>query len=134
MILLHPQWNRSCDDCVKWLYDDETGEVVRRPYKVGLPQVRPLNPDGSISTPCRMCPKIPLDAPARTMNHAIELSRRNEAALQHYLECQAVGVFPDDPLVRRHAVILKAITDQADRAVFENFTQLMVAICQLKQQ
>lgn len=68
-------------------------------------------------TPCRWCPKIPPDTSPKPEN-AVELSERNRRALNHYLECRAIGTFPDDPWVRRNAVVFRAIMDSVaeDRA------------------
>lgn len=76
----------------------------------GRPVPRPL---GTV-TPCGYCPKQPPTVPpaARTPDTAEELSERNWVAYQHYLECRAVGVFPDDPLARRNAAVIA----QAERA------------------
>lgn len=43
------------------------------------------------------------------------LSEQNWQAYTHYLECRAVGEFPNDPIVRRHARLIRQIEDAADR-------------------
>ena len=43
------------------------------------------------------------------------MTERYFLALRHYLECRAVGVFPDDPIVRRNAVIFRRIYDETER-------------------
>jgi hypothetical protein len=68
-----------------------------------------------VPTPCHKCPKIPASAPAKSREHAVELSDKNYQAWQHYLECRAVGVFPDDPIVRRNAKVLREVYDEADK-------------------
>ena len=106
VLLLHPEWSRSCADCAKWLYD-ESGTVTKR---AGLPVVRPPN----VPTPCTSCAKIPHgENPVR--ENAIELTERNAAAYRHYLECRAVGEWPDDPIVRRTARICRSIHDEFDK-------------------
>lgn len=102
-----PEWSRSCADCLKFAYD-ESGKVSRR---AGLPVLRPPG----TPTPCDKCPKIPADAPTRSREHAIELSDRNIQAYGHYLECRAIGQFPDDPIVRRNARIIRAVCDEQER-------------------
>ena len=32
----------------------------------------------------------------------------------HYLECKAVGNFPDDPIVRRNARLIQQVVDHAN--------------------
>lgn len=46
---------------------------------------------------------------------ALELDDRGYQAYQHYLECKAVGDFPDDPLVRANAAVIRQAEDLADR-------------------
>jgi hypothetical protein len=35
--------------------------------------------------------------------------------LEHFRECQAVGLWPDDPVVRRSAAIIKSAEESAAR-------------------
>ncbi len=112
VLLFHPEWSRSCSDCVTWLYDDD-GKVSTR---CDVPNKRPKG----VPTPCFKCPKIPHGmAPDR--QNAVELTDRNFAAYVHYLECRAVDDWPKDasgkvdPIVRRNARILRAIQDEADQ-------------------
>ena len=65
-------------------------------------------------TPCRFCPKIPKGQEPKPEN-AVELTMRNWQAYQHYLECKAVGAFPDDPIVRRNAMLIRQVEDSARR-------------------
>jgi hypothetical protein len=37
----------------------------------------------------------------------------NREAYRHYSECRATGSFPDDPIVRRNAALIRAQEDQA---------------------
>lgn len=107
---MDPAWSRSCADCAKWVYTDD-GEVMKRPPKIGLPVLRPAG----TPTPCSRCPKIPASAPAKTREYAIELTDQNFQAWQHYLECRAIGRFPDDPIVRRNARILREVYDEYEK-------------------
>jgi hypothetical protein len=70
-------------------------------------------------TPCHMCPKVPRGAVPRGVQarpeHAIELSRRNAQAYWHYLECKATGRFPDDPIVRRNAALIRLVEEEVER-------------------
>ncbi len=70
--------------------------------------------------PCGTCPKIPKDAPVKHWDHAVQLSDKNWRAYQYYLECRAVGQFPDDAIVRRNARIIRAIQDEADNRPLYN--------------
>lgn len=107
LLLHHTEWaSRSCEDCARWLYDED-GQVVRRPAKVGLPVVRPAG----APTPCHKCPKIPDSAPTKTRRHAVELSEQNWQAYQHYRECKATGSFPADSIVRRWAALILTVEE-----------------------
>lgn len=118
--LARPQFDRSCDDCRKFIYD-EAGEK-RTNRRTGLPLV---NATGS--TPCAECPKIPArvvdddgkvipNTPANANKlrpHAVELTPRLIQAWLHYRECRAVGSFPDDPIVRANAAEFRRAEDEA---------------------
>lgn len=109
--LSHPEVAyRSCEDCLKYMYDHKTGRLFRNAD--GTPQPRP---PGS-KAPCQATVKAPFDVRARicakvSPDAGIELSDRNQAALEHYLRCRATGRFPDDPLVANNASIIRMIFD-----------------------
>lgn len=119
--LARPEWDRSCDDCRKFIYDD--AGRPRKHNRTGLPLV---NMTGT--TPCSVCPKIPervFDTDGREIAktpltaaklrpHAVELTPRLRLAWQHYRECRAVGRFPDDHIVRGNASRFRHATDEAD--------------------
>ena len=120
LIRLHPEVAyRSCNDCKKYLYSED-GTVTRR---VGIPVLRPAN----ATMPCAACPKQPYDvAPAlRTPETAVEMTDANREAYAHYRECRAVGVFPDDPIVRMNAASIRAVEDAADRVPLERLLALV---------
>lgn len=91
----------SCATCQKWLLDPITGEfhgpkgkrILRQPEDVLLCQTH----DG--------CPK-------GTPNDPKGLSAKNAQALRHYLECQAIGQFPDDAIVKRNARIIAQVYEE----------------------
>lgn len=43
------------------------------------------------------------------------LNPTNRKVYQHYLECRATGIFPDDPWVRKHAAIIKAVEEALEK-------------------
>lgn len=102
---------RSCDDCARFLYDEDTGEVRRRPARFGLPVRR----SPGVPTPCYKCPKVPADSPILSREFAVDLSEQNWQALAFYAECRAVGQFPDDPIVRRWAAAIRRVDDAAEK-------------------
>lgn len=112
MILLHPGIaGRSCSDCQKYLYYDRgSDDFGARVERGGLPVLRPKG----VKTPCAWCPKIlPGDEPIPA--NANEITEKNLAALIHYRESRAVGDFPDDPIVRRNAALIRGAEDVAER-------------------
>lgn len=80
-------------------------------------------------TPCATCPKIPDRVVGPDGNeiakvpgnykllrpHAIEMTDQMRQAWAYDRECQAVGQFPDDPIVRRNAAAIR----QAEREAAE---------------
>jgi hypothetical protein len=127
LVLLHPQVAaRSCTDCVRWLHDDagdEFGPVTRRPARTGSPVPRPAG----MPTPCHRCPKTEGE-PVRTREHARELTPALRACYMHYLECRAVGRFPDDDLVRRHARIIRSVEDEVGALRLERIEAYLKAM------
>jgi len=101
----------SCDDCARYWVRTEDWSVVRRPARFGLPMLRPA---GTV-TPCVKCPKTE-NSPVRTREHAVELSEQNWQAYEFYLQCRAVGSFPEDPIVRRHAMLIRQVYDSFERS------------------
>ena len=102
---LYPQFaNRSCADCKKWWYDDETGKVCERG---GQRLERPENTVLLCET-MEGCPKGTPEQPKG-------LSTKNRMAYRHYLECTAVGCFPDDPIVRNNARIIRKALVEVER-------------------
>lgn len=101
---LHPEVAyRSCEDCQQWLYDLETGARIKSSGRE-VPR-QPSNPP-----PCRTrrgCPKGTPEEPR-------SLSRKNLQAYWHYQQCAAVGSFPDDPIVRQNAAIIRMAERQID--------------------
>lgn len=107
-MLLHPQFAyRSCQDCLKYEYDDETGQVrTHNGRPDGQPNLRHWKHKPLCKTP-EGCPKGTPEKPNT-------LSSRNRKAYLHYLECKAVGSFPDDPIVRRNARLIQSVVDHAN--------------------
>lgn len=103
MILLHPHIAfRNCEHCLQYEFNEESGTVVEFN---GKPIVRhPKNPP--------MC-KTPQGCPKGSPEKPNTLSGENKRAYIHYLECKAVGSFPDDPIVRMNARLIQSVLDQA---------------------
>jgi len=119
LILLHPEVAyRDCTHCQEWLYEDSgsaaqhprTGEPLRRP-----PGNRPL-----CRIPGKSCPKGTPEAQK-------SFTPQNEQCYRHYLECKATNQWPDDPLVRRHAGLIRRLEEQVDRVRHERLAALLGA-------
>lgn len=72
--------------------------------KAGNPIPRPKR----TFPPCHYSPK---GCPKGTPETSKELSEKNMRAYRHYLECKAVGDFPQDAIVRRNAGIIRVVED-----------------------
>jgi hypothetical protein len=96
---------RDCGDCQKHVYDERSG---RRATHAGHPVARPPG----TSPPCRLehigCPKGTPELPKT-------LSQENLQTIRHYHECRAIGLFPDDPIVRRNASLIRRVESTIER-------------------
>jgi hypothetical protein len=106
---LHPEFDRTCKSCITFIYNED-GTICKR---AGQPQPRPKG----VPTPCDRCPKIPDDAP-KSPEHAIEPTSRSLAVIDHYDGCRAVASFPDDPIVKANATIIRRFMDDLEKTEF----------------
>ena len=122
LLLLHPEVAFiSCEHCQKYVYDITTGRAEEWPPGSGMRQERPKG----TTSPCvgnpKACPKVSPDS-------GYELSDRNIQCFTHYRECRAIGEFPDDPLVRFHAGIIRSVEDDAERMERREFQVLLQSL------
>lgn len=104
--MVHPEVaERSCESCKKWWYNHETGQIVTRGGE------KLLRPEGQI-LPCQIgeCAKGSPESNRTWTEH-------NRLAAEHFVRCESVGVFPDDPIVRRNATILRKALADATKAL-----------------
>jgi len=105
LTILHPEVaHRDCQDCEAFVYDEKTGERMK---SRGEPVRRPVGNLPPCRTRANGCPK-------GTPEQSRALTDQNWQAYQHYSECRAVGQFPDDPIVRRNAAIIRQASDSAE--------------------
>jgi len=120
--LAHPQVaTRSCEDCQRYVYDEKTGERQEWPKGSGNPLPRPkgtLPPCGYGPTKC----------PKGNPTAGRELSESNAMAYRHYLECRAVGQFPDDAVVRQNAAIIRSVEDELARLREHAHREMILAV------
>ena len=107
---------------MSYIYDD--AGRIRNHKRTGLPLV-----NLGEMTPCHDCEKVPervfdekgIEIPKnpatvkKLRGHAVEMTPIIAKAWQHYLECRAVGSFPDDPIVRQNAALFRHVADEADK-------------------
>ncbi len=134
-MFLAPEWDRSCDDCKRWIYkDDESVPMSERGTVMqfgGKPMVRDLK---LIPPPCYRCEKIPESVRANIAPgvdgsmHAVEPEERHRQAIDFHLECRAVNSWPDDALVRRHAALIEPMIRRAERRPLEVLTATMASL------
>lgn len=118
---------RTCADCASFMYEDNGKKKLMR--GTDKPWPRPLG----VVTPCHKCPKVPDDAPKDRHGHkhrryAVEITDKTWATIQHYDECEAVGQFPDDAIVRRNAAIIKRVRDQYRRLELQEVIMQVAAL------
>lgn len=101
LLLQHPELSqRDCNDCWIHVYNEKTN---KREERLGGPVKRP---DGT-GPPCvhGRCKKGPINGFKALLPH-------NMLAYEHYKECEAIGHFPDDPIVRRNAKLIRMIENR----------------------
>lgn len=88
----------------------------------GKPEKRGTHCEDAFKSPCRdlrigtdgrrirSCPKGTPESPKT-------LSAENELCYEHFLECQAVGSFPDDSVVRRNAKVIIEVLAEEKRSL-----------------
>ena len=115
VIILHPEWDRPCSVCEKYVTRADGSFLLDR--RTSLPVLRqPGTP-----TPCHKCEKVPLYLRREGADQevlraaAIELTEQNRKAWEFYRQCRAAGSFPDDPLVRHFAVVFREVEDELER-------------------
>lgn len=95
---------RKCEDCKKWWYNEDTGRVVE---SGGRKLLRPLD----VVTLCQTHEGCPKGTPENQKG----LSPKNKQAYRHFQECDATRNFPDDPIVRHNARIIRRALKEAAR-------------------
>ena len=118
--ILHPEVaDRDCLTCQQFQFDDAGNIEIGRD---GQPERRPRG----VLPPCRYTHK---GCPKGTPENQRSLTEQNRECWDHYRECRAVGVFPDDPLVRHHAALIRDVEDECNRVLeHRKIVQLVTAL------
>ena len=112
---------RNCEHCQMYVYDEATGRPYENPPRSGGLVVRP---PGTFP-PCRIAG---VGCPKGTPENPLGLSAANQTAWRHDRECRATGQFPDDPLVRRNAAIIREVEEAFERRQWTEFRNSVLAI------
>ncbi|MFG0240454.1 MAG: hypothetical protein ACF8CY_05330 [Gimesia chilikensis] len=94
---------RNCEHCLQYWYDEETGKP-----ELGRDNL-PILRHAGCPAPCR----TEIGCPKGTPENSKALSPRNRQVIEFHRECEAVGNFPNDPIVRQNAALI-ALVDRAD--------------------
>ena len=104
-----------------YVYHETTGRPAEYPPRSGRLVLRP---PGTFP-PCRIhgigCAK-------GTPENSRGLSVANQAAWRFDRECRATGNFPDDPLVRRNAAIIRQVEEEFERRQRTAFRQTIISL------
>lgn len=102
----HPHLAKvTCDQCRDWWFDpiegttvkDQDGNAARRESR-----------DDVLCNTLTGCPRGHFTNP-------VSLSDKNRQAWRHFQECDAVGRFPDDPMVAFNASVIRDVLEREDR-------------------
>lgn len=96
---------RSCRDCLAY----EWGPESHVPLQVGGVK-QPRTAD--VPPLCQLPEGCPVGTPENPVGR---LSKRNRLAFRHYRGCVATGVFPDDPIVARNAMVFRQTLQELGR-------------------
>ena len=107
----HPRTaEMDCGYCQVHVVDDSWRPVLLRD---GRPEKRNLNAGPEFLPACR---DLKRGCPKGSPEHPKTLSEDNQLCFQHYRECAAVGVFPDDSVVRRNAAAICEVIESVERS------------------
>lgn len=96
----------TCRQCRDWWFDPLDGTLV---YDSNHQPTRRPDPDDVLCETATGCPKGHHTKP-------ITLSEKNRQAWIHFQECDATGVFPNDPMVAHNANIIRDVLKDRRRA------------------
>lgn len=94
---------RDCSDCKKWWYNETTGLVILN--NRGEPQER-FGPT--------LC-ETPNGCAKGTPEKPRSLNTSNGWAWSHFKDCDAIGQFPNDPIVARNARVIRHVLKTIER-------------------
>lgn len=101
----HPEVaDRVCEVCILYMHNEKTGEILMKEGRdANGNEVKMKIERKGTKPPCEIKGK---GCPKGHWSNPIELSRRNEQAYLFHKECQSVGRWPDDDIVRMNGRII----------------------------
>lgn len=91
------------------MFDEETGaRMLMRDDKTPIPRF--IHMGGEYLPPCRQPKGCAKGTPEKTVG----LWPENVMCYEHYLECKAVGQFPDDAVIKRNAAVIRDVEEAAE--------------------
>lgn len=116
-MLLHPElYFRDCQHCLKYLYDEESGQ---------LSKFRNEPVERIVPAPC--CnPRHEKGCPKGTAEKQKVLNSRNEKVYEHWKGCKATGLFPDDEIVKKHAALIQEVVESVKEVKQMKMMSLMM--------
>lgn len=94
---------RSCEECKRLWFSETTGLVILRNGGEPLERFGP-----TMCETAEGCAKGTPDNPK-------SLNKTNRWAWAHFRSCDAIGVFPDDSIVKRNAAIIRRVIKAVER-------------------
>ena len=70
--------------------------------------------------------------PKGTPEKQRSLNPENQLCYEHYRECKAVGQFPDDPVVRRNAGLIRDVEDRFERTRQTEFQTQLIQLVSMR--
>lgn len=113
---------RTCADCLSYQWGDDGVEGItktsRKKYRSVIACLdagaKPRKRVPLTMTPCFECPKVREYKP-KSYYYADEITETTWQTIQHFDECDAVGQFPDCPIVRRNAALIRRVREDCKR-------------------
>jgi hypothetical protein len=126
LLLTHPRIaDVDCGHCLEVIYDfDPQSKGYAQPVKSRKKDGSYYRRHAGAPPPCRTERGCPKGTPERSR----ALTPQNQAAYEHYLECRAVGQFPDDPIVRANAAVIAAAEKMVADLKQDKFQTLLVTL------
>jgi len=100
---MHPEVaNRDCNDCIKYVYEEDGPQNGERKTWRGQPLERP---PGTVP----LCRREGCKCPKGTPENPVTLTAASQKALLFYRRCKLTGQWPDDEIVMEYSIALEEL-------------------------